>query len=81
MLRQAYVERWGHCAFTPAELVASVEALRHRVETGRWDSVAQPRELQESALALGLGEAAFVHFKPPPLAGDNGPFDPARNGR
>jgi hypothetical protein len=81
LLRQAYVERWGHCAFTPAELVAGVEALRHRVEAGRWDSVAQPQALQSSARALGLGDAAFVHYEPPALSGDNGSFDQARNGR
>ena len=81
LLRQAYVDRWGHCSFTPAELVAGVEALRHRVETGRWDSVAQPQTLQASASALGLGDAAFVHYEPPALSGDNGSFDPARNGR
>jgi hypothetical protein len=79
LLRQAYVDRWGHCTFTPAEIVASVEALRHRVETGRWDSVAQPQALQASASALGLGDAAFVHYEPPALSGDNGSFDPARN--
>jgi hypothetical protein len=81
LLRQAYVERWGHCSFTPAELVAGVEALRQRVDTGRWDSVAQPQTLQASASALGLGDAAFVPYQPPALSGDNGPFDPATNGR
>jgi hypothetical protein len=81
LLRQAYVDRWGHCAFTPAELVAGLEALKYRVETGRWDSVAQSQALQASATALGLGDAAFVHFEPPALSGDNGSFDPARNGR
>ena len=81
LLRQAYVDRWGHCTFTPAEIVASVQALRQRVETGRWDSVAQPQALQASASAFGLGDAAFVHYQPPALSGDNGPFDPARNGR
>jgi len=81
LLRQAYVDRWGHCAFTPAELVAGLEALRHRVDVGRWDSVAQPQALQSSASALGLGDAAFVHYEPPTLSGDNGSFDQARNGR
>ena len=81
MLRQAFVDRWGHCSFTPAELVAGVEALRQRVETGRWDSVAQPQMLQAAATALGLGDAAFVHYQPPGLSGDNGSFDPVANGR
>jgi hypothetical protein len=79
LLRQAYVDRWGHCTFTAAELVAGVEAVRHRVETGRWGSVAEPHKLQAFAKRLGLGDAAFVHYKPPALSGDNGPFDPARN--
>lgn len=81
LLRQAFVDRWGHCTFTPAELVAGLEALRHRVEAGRWDSVARPQALQSSANALGLGDAAFVHYEPPGLSGDNGSFDQARNGR
>jgi hypothetical protein len=80
LLRQAYVDRWGHCAFTPAEMVASVQALRQRVETGRWGSAAQAQALQASARALGIGDAAFVHYTPPALSGDHGPFDPARNG-
>jgi hypothetical protein len=79
LLRQAYVDRWGHCTFTPAELVAGLEALRHRVETGRWDAVAQPSKLQAVAQALGLGDAGFVQYEPPALSGDNVPFDPTRN--
>jgi hypothetical protein len=79
LLRQAFVDRWGHCTFTPAELVAGLEALRSRVETGRWDAVAQPSKLQTYAQGLGLGAAGFVQYEPPALSGDNGPFDPAHN--
>jgi hypothetical protein len=79
LLRQAYVDRWGHCTFTAAELVAGVDAVRRRVETGRWGSVAEPHKLQAFAKRLGLGDAAFVRYRPPALSGDHGPFDPARN--
>ena len=79
LLRQAYVDHIGHCNFTSAELVAGVEAIRHRVETGRWDSVAQPKKLQEVATSLGLDGASFIHYQPSALSGDNGPFDPVRN--
>jgi hypothetical protein len=79
LLRQAYVDHWGHCSFTVAELVVGVEALRHRVDSGRWDSVAEPQKLQDAGSGLGLGAAAFVQFQPPALSGDNGPFDPSRN--
>ena len=74
LLRQAYVQRQGHCNFTPAELVAGVLAVQHRVERGRWDDVADPSALQARATALGLGDAAFIPYSPWPLSGDNGPF-------
>jgi hypothetical protein len=72
LLRQAYVERQTHCNFTPAELVAGVLAIEHRVNTGRWEGVATPQRLQATATALGLGDAAFIPYEPPPLSGDNG---------
>jgi hypothetical protein len=74
LLRQAYVARQGHCNFTPAELVAGVLAIQHRVETGRWGHVATPRSLRATATGLGLGDAAFIDYRPWPLTGDNGPF-------
>jgi len=80
LLKQAFIERQVHCNFTPAELVAGVLAMQHRVETGRWDSVAQPKALEATARGLDLGDAAFIRYRPDPLSGDNGPFDPAVNG-
>jgi hypothetical protein len=76
LLRQAYVARVGHCNFTPAELVAGVMAIRHRVTTGRWDSVAQPGQLEQAALGLGLGDAAFIDYQPGPLSGVSGTLQP-----
>jgi pimeloyl-ACP methyl ester carboxylesterase len=64
LLRQAYVARPGHCTFTPAELVAAVRALDHRVATGRWDGLTTAEALQRAALRLGLGDAAYVRFQP-----------------
>lgn len=64
LLRQAYVARQGHCAFTPAELVAAVFALDHRVKTGRWDGTTSAEALQRAALRLDLGAAAYVRFQP-----------------
>ncbi|MCL8013060.1 alpha/beta hydrolase [Streptomyces sp. AS02] len=64
LLRQAYVERQGHCAFTTAETVAALHALEHRVETGRWDDAATPEALQRSATELGLDGAAYVPYRP-----------------
>ncbi|RPF30987.1 alpha/beta hydrolase [Streptomyces sp. TLI_185] len=64
LLRQAYVERQGHCTFTTAETVAALHALEHRVTTGRWDDAATPAALQRSATALGLDGAAYAPYRP-----------------
>ena len=53
LLRQAFVHRAGHCTFTPAERIAAVQALLHRVETGAWDDAATPERLNPAAAALG----------------------------
>jgi hypothetical protein len=74
LLRQAYIERQSHCNFTPAELVAGVLAVEHRVDTGRWDHVADPVRLEAKATSLALGDAAIIRYRPAPLSGDNGPF-------
>ena len=80
LLRQAFVARQGHCSFTTAELVAAIHALDHRVATGRWDGVATTEALQREAARLGLGDAAYVHYRPRHLlresfGGNNGfPF-------
>ncbi len=79
LLRQAYVDRFGHCAFSTSEIVTGVEAVNHRIETGRWDSVAEPQKLEEFANGLGLDAPAFAQYQPLALSGNNGPFDPTTN--
>ena len=79
LFRQAFVDRFGHCAFSASEIVAGVEAVNDRIQTGQWASVAEPQKLEAFATSLGLDPAAFVSYQPLPLSGDNGPFDPARN--
>jgi hypothetical protein len=69
LLRQAYVASVGHCNFSPAELVAGVLAIGHRVSTGRWGSVADPDSLERTALSLNLGAARFTGYHPGPLTG------------
>jgi pimeloyl-ACP methyl ester carboxylesterase len=54
LLRQIFVARAGHCAFTPAETITAVQVLLNRVSTGKWDSSAlSPAGLNASAAALG----------------------------
>jgi pimeloyl-ACP methyl ester carboxylesterase len=76
MLRQTFVHRAGHCAFTEAETVAALQVLLERLDTGQWDdSALQPAALNTAALAQGdlenvfFGAAtppAFVAFSPAP---------------
>ncbi|MFF9041101.1 DUF6351 family protein [Streptomyces sp. NPDC014892] len=66
-LRQAYVERQGHCAFTTAETVAALHALESRLDTGRWGASATPAALQSAATALGLDGAAYIPYRPAEL--------------
>ncbi len=68
LLRQSYVARRGHCAFTPSEQIAAIQSAEHRAVTGRWDGTATTQNLQKAALALNLGDSpAFTGFRPGPL--------------
>ncbi len=79
LLRQAYVASVGHCNFSPAELVAGVLAVSHRVATGHWDQVAEPGHLEQVASGLNLGPARFSAYRPGPLTGATPRYDPRRN--
>jgi pimeloyl-ACP methyl ester carboxylesterase len=84
LLRQTFVDRAGHCAFTPAETIAAVETLLQRLETGSWPST-EANLLNGDAAALGpqfniyeVGTTivptppAFIDFTPAPYLR---PFD------
>src|SRR5216683_1101563 len=83
-LRRAFVSRAGHCAFTPAETIASVQKLLDRLDTGEWRDV-EAQDLNNVAAALGPGfnifptpsgivpvPPAFIDFSPAPYLR---PFD------
>jgi hypothetical protein len=52
LLRQIFVARAGHCAFTPAETIAAAQTLLNRLDTGHWN-VPDPAGLNADAAALG----------------------------
>lgn len=76
-LRQTFVSRAGHCAFTPAETIAAVQTLLGRLETGKWPEI-NSDNLNTAAAGLGANfnifaspqgmivptAPAFVDFKP-----------------
>jgi len=51
-LRQTFVSRAGHCAFTPAETISAVQALLSRLDTGKWGPL-DFTDLNSNADALG----------------------------
>jgi pimeloyl-ACP methyl ester carboxylesterase len=85
LLRQIFVNRAGHCAFTPAETITAVRALLHRLGTGHWGGLT-PVALNRRAARLGPvynifqssgGQVVptapqFIHYRPAPYLR---PFD------
>jgi hypothetical protein len=70
LFRQAYVDASGHCNFQPAATIAALHAVEHRVDTGRWDDVAEPEQLNAAATATGIGTfLPYLRFQPPALTG------------
>jgi hypothetical protein len=75
LLRQIFVHRAGHCAFTEAETVAAVQVLLKRLDTGRWDDATlRPAALNAAALSQGDLENVFFGAATPPAFVD---FSPA----
>jgi pimeloyl-ACP methyl ester carboxylesterase len=61
LLRQVFVNRAGHCAFTPAETITAVQSLVNRLNTGHWnDGALRPAAMNASAAALGPGDNIFT---------------------
>jgi len=52
MLRQIFVHRAGHCAFTPAETITALQTLDQRLNTGIWKNLSVS-DLNNEAAFLG----------------------------
>ncbi|MEU6373114.1 alpha/beta fold hydrolase [Streptomyces sp. NPDC046909] len=63
LLRQAYVDGPGHCAFTTGEMTGALHTLEHRLDTGRWD--ASPEALNSRAAQEDpASEPRYVSYRP-----------------
>jgi len=61
LLRQVFVHRAGHCAFTPAETITAVRRLLHRLRTGSWnDPSLTPASMNAAAAKLGPAYNIFL---------------------
>ena len=77
LLRQAYVQRQGHCNFTTAEIVAALDTVNQRAADGHWGRSTGAADLQAAALGLNLDGAAFIPDRPAALVVQNpGPCGP-----
>jgi pimeloyl-ACP methyl ester carboxylesterase len=64
LLRQIFVHRAGHCAFTPAETITAVRVLLRRLATGHWNAAAlRPASLNSAAIKLGPNYNVFETTK------------------
>jgi len=63
LLRQAFVHRAGHCAFTSAEVISLIKVMLNRLNSGCWDDDSlRPAALNAAALALGSQDNAIGGF-------------------
>lgn len=60
-LRQLFVHRAGHCAFTAAETATAFRSLFHRIDTGHWGNL-RPDRLNDEAAAFGPDFNRLVRF-------------------
>jgi hypothetical protein len=60
LLRQLYIHRPGHCAFTPAETLAALNILLDRIATREWHGTGSPAALNADAAAFGPTYNVFV---------------------
>lgn len=81
LLRQLYVNRAGHCTFSPAEILTALNVLQQRMTTGQWPDTANVAALNAQAAALGPplnvispsggtvipAPPAFVTYQPSPF--------------
>jgi hypothetical protein len=89
LLRQIFVSRAGHCAFTPAETVTAFQTLIDRINTGHWHFATSTLNANAAALGPQLNifssgsqvvptAPAFTDFRPAQFLR---PFDLANHGR
>jgi pimeloyl-ACP methyl ester carboxylesterase len=62
LYRRAVVDSAGHCNFTTAEHLASVETMMRRLDRGTWANSTRPEVLNAVAKRYGLDGSRFVKY-------------------
>lgn len=82
LLRETFVHRAGHCAFTSAETIVALKVLIRRLDTGEWQDIG-PEEMNRAASVIApvynylfpgapISTPAFIDYKSSPFLR---PFD------
>jgi pimeloyl-ACP methyl ester carboxylesterase len=66
LMRQAYVDRGGHCSFTTGEMLAALRTLQKRIDTGRWPDTGAPALNRLAAQLDPAATPAYVAYRPAP---------------
>ncbi len=71
LVREAYLNRTGHCNFTQAETLASLQAVEKRIVQGTWgegaNDLSAPAAMNALANSYALDGALFTSFTPAPF--------------
>lgn len=66
LLRQAYTENAGHCTFSPAEQLAALHTIDHRITTGHWDDTSPAALNSRAHQADPTTAARYSVYRPGP---------------
>jgi len=70
LLRELFIHRAGHCAFTPAETIVAFQSLVNRMDSGAWKGLGAG-QLNNEASQLGSGynsdPPAYSKYEPGPF--------------
>ncbi|MEU5951440.1 hypothetical protein [Streptomyces sp. NPDC047525] len=66
LLRQAYTNHAGHCTFSPAEQLAAVHAIDHRITAGHWDDTSPSALNSRAQQADPTTAARYTAYRPGP---------------
>ncbi|MEV6751107.1 DUF6351 family protein [Streptomyces sp. NPDC051214] len=66
LLRQAYTSNAGHCTFSPAEQLAAVHTLDHRITTGHWGDTSPETLNSRAQKADPTTPARYAAYRPGP---------------
>nr|WP_225859584.1 prolyl oligopeptidase family serine peptidase [Streptomyces albicerus] len=77
LLRQAYVDNAGHCSFSPAEHLAALDTVEHRIDTGRWGDTRPDTLNSRAQQADPTSPARYADYRPTPYLR---PYDLAHPG-